>query len=107
MYSVSMRRAVLAVLSAVLFVAGAVHAQRRYYGEGGFPPVFPPAGGIPTSGLVICRLMYNSVRAEAMGIGWRTDYPGAETNFMIRASELTKTRINFDAPQDPTNYVVR
>ncbi|MBM3778948.1 MAG: DUF4159 domain-containing protein, partial [Acidimicrobiia bacterium] len=39
--------------------------------------------------------------------GWRTDYPGAETNLMIRVSELTKTRIHFDAPQSPTHYVVR
>jgi hypothetical protein len=101
-----MRRAGFA-LAALIVIGTGVAAQRRYFGEGGFPPVFPPASGIPTSGLVMCRLMYNSVRAETMGIGWRTDYPGAETNYMIRASELTKTHINFDGAQDPTNYVVR
>src|SRR5262249_48735528 len=45
--------------------------------------------------------------SEAMGIGWRTDYPGAEMNLAIRTSELTKTRINFETPDEPTHFVVR
>ena len=102
-----MRRATIALLTALALAATAARAQRRYFGEGSYPPQFPPASGVPTSGFVFCRLMYSSVRSEPMGIGWRTDYPGAETNLMIRASELTKTRINFDGPDDPTNYVVR
>src|SRR6185503_17332797 len=107
MYSETMRRVVFAALAALGLVVTGAHAQRRFFGEGGYPPQFPPASGVPTSGFVFCRLMYNSVRAEAMGIGWRTDYPGAEINLMIRASELTKTRVNFEGEQSPTHFVVR
>ena len=102
-----MRRVALAILVATAVAASAVHAQRRYFGEGRIPPLFPPQSGVPTSGLSICRLMYDSVRYEAMGMGWRTDYPGAETNLLIRASELTKTRVAFDGPRRPNAYVVR
>jgi hypothetical protein len=38
-----------------------------------------------------CRLMYISVLREEGGAGWWTDYPGADQNFSIRLSELTKT----------------
>lgn len=40
-------------------------------------------------------------------MGWRTDYPGAERNLMIRTSELTKTRVHFENPGQPAHYVVR
>ena len=102
-----MRRAVLAILVAFSLAASAAQAQRRFFGEGGYPPRMAPAAGITTSGLVVCRLMFNSVRYEPMGIGWRTDYPGAETNLMIRTSELTKTRVAFEGARKPVNYVVR
>src|SRR5688572_14859576 len=41
-----------------------------------------------------CRLMFTSIRREAAGSGWRTDYPNADINFMIRVSELTKTPVS-------------
>ena len=102
-----MGRAAVAILVAVSVAVSAGHAQRRYFGEGRYPPQFAPASGVPTSGLAICRLMYTSVRYEAMGMGWRTDYPGAETNLMIRASELTKTRVGFSGSRQPNTFVVR
>src|SRR5262245_3724766 len=108
-----MRRAMVMALVATALMASGSFAQRRFFSEGGFPPVFPPPTGPPTGGFVFCRLMYNSVRYEAMGIGWRTDYPYAEINLMTRASELTKTRIMFDAGGEggeagtPSHYVVR
>src|SRR5688572_33145102 len=101
------RRAVVAALLVLGLAGGAPYAQRRYFGEGNYPPKFAPAEGIPTSGVVFCRLMYNQVRTEPMGVGWRTDYPGAENNLAIRTSELTKTRINFEASDEPSHYVVR
>ena len=33
--------------------------------------------------------------AEANGSGWRTDYPWAQRNLLIRLSELTKTRVSW------------
>jgi hypothetical protein len=54
-----------------------------------------------------CRLMYRSVRREPGGAGWSTDYPDADTNFSIRLSELTKTRVGRQAEGEPNHLVVR
>ena len=103
------RRLALAVVLvlAVLLAAVVVRAQYGYYGEGRVATRYPPAAGVPTSGFTFCRLMYTQVRGEAMGMGWRTDYPGAERNLMVRTSELTKTRVHFERPGQPAHYVVR
>jgi hypothetical protein len=54
-----------------------------------------------------CRLMYSSVRREEGGIGWQTDYPGADANFSIRLSELTKTAVSRQPNGQPNHLVVR
>ena len=54
-----------------------------------------------------CRLMYTSVVAEEGGMGWGTDYPGADTNLMIRLSELTKTAVSQQPDGQPNHLVVR
>ena len=54
-----------------------------------------------------CRLMYPSASREAGGQGWRTDYPGADINFSIRFSELTKAAVSRDGEGDPEHFVVR
>jgi len=46
------------------------------------------------------------VRTEPSGAGWRTDYPTAETNLMIRFSELTKTRVSVSRARRPNHWVV-
>ncbi len=102
------RLGLLAAVAGVLtLLAAAGSAQRGYYGEGRVAARFPPPEGVPTSGFTFCRLMYTQVRGEAMGMGWRTDYPGAERNLLIRTAELTKTRVHFDRPGQPGHYVVR
>jgi hypothetical protein len=53
-----------------------------------------------------CRLYYTSVRSEYGGQGWWTDYPAADANFMIRLSELTKTRVSHDLDGQPNHLVV-
>ena len=53
-----------------------------------------------------CRLHYTSVRPEYGGQGWRTDYPDADTNFMIRLAELTKTRVSQNLDGSPNHLVV-
>jgi len=53
-----------------------------------------------------CRLFYTSVRSEYGGQGWWTDYPDADTNFMIRLAELTKTRVSQDPEGTPNHLVV-
>jgi Domain of unknown function (DUF4159) len=54
-----------------------------------------------------CRLYFNRVRTAYGGQGWWTDYPDADTNFMIRLSELTKTRVSRDPEGLPNHVVVR
>ena len=51
--------------------------------------------------------MYRSVRSEANGMGWATDYPYAAINLLTRVGEITKTRISRDARGDPNYWVVR
>jgi Domain of unknown function (DUF4159) len=54
-----------------------------------------------------CRLFFTRVRTAYGGQGWWTDYPDADTNFMIRLSELTKTRVSHDPDGQPNHVVVR
>jgi hypothetical protein len=58
-----------------------------------------------TGGFNFCRLMFTSNRREKRG--WDTDYPGADINFSIRLSELTKTRVTRQPGGDPEYVVVR
>ena len=79
-----MRRVITAGLVA-LTLAGSVFAQdyfqfqRRFQRSAKFatPESFDGAFNF-------CRLFYTSVRSEYGGQGWWTDYPDADTNFMIR-----------------------
>ncbi len=45
-------------------------------------------------GFTFCRLMYQRVRAEQRGQGWRTDYPDGDRNLTTRLSQLTPTPIS-------------
>jgi len=51
--------------------------------------------GLPDKpfGFTFCRLRYQNIR-RARKSGWGDDYPQADFNFMVRLSELTKTRIS-------------
>ena len=94
----------------VLCLASAAAAQfGRGFGFGfrsRFPPRFPKADTFG-HGFNFCRGIYTSTRGEAGGQGWSTDYPDAELNFSIRLSELTQTRVKFDAEGRPDYVTVR
>jgi hypothetical protein len=100
----------LFVVACAVALVSATHAQRGYgqrsFREGSFPPQFPPED-FADDGFTICKLMYTQVRREAWGIGWLTDYPYAAVNLMIRASELTKIHVSWDANHNPHPWVVR
>jgi hypothetical protein len=76
-------------------------AAAQYGGRG--PRVAPryPTAETFGRGFVFCRGIYTSGRREAGGSGWSTDYPDAERNFMIRLSELTRTRVRFRPGGEP------
>src|SRR2546422_2122026 len=89
-----MRVRIPLLIMLVVFVTTVAAAQEWWRrGFGGYrrvPPRFAKAGSFDGR-FNFCRLMYTSVRREAGGQGWSTDYPDADINFSIRLSELTKT----------------
>ena len=102
-----MRRS-LGLLAAAACAAGslsAAHAQWRFM-EGNFPARFPPPS-LPDRDFAFCKIMYDSVRYEYLGMGWATDYPYAGINLMIRFSELTTGRVSVDERGEPNHWVVR
>jgi hypothetical protein len=104
------------IIGAVLLtgaLAVAASAQRDFgeplrvpEGERAYPPRYPPPG-FEDGTFMVCKLQYTSVRREAMGMGWSTDYPYAGINLMIRMSELTLTPITKNENGEPTHWVVR
>jgi hypothetical protein len=99
----------------VIASAGFAYAQSRQdffprfsqlRGEQGDPAELPPRQW-PDRNVAGCHLLYTSVRREANGSGWRTDYPWAQRNLLIRLSELTRTRISLLEAGVPHVYLVR
>ena len=73
------------VALAVVAVATVAYAQGFRFREGRLPARYAPAH-MPDGSFLVCRLEYESVRLEPMGIGWQTDYPYAEINLTTRCS---------------------
>ena len=101
-----MRKLAAPAIAILVLCASAAYAQWGYGREGSFPARLPPPD-FRAGSFTFCRLMYTQVRREPMGMGWRTDYPYAEINLMIRMSELTRAAISFDANKQPTYYTVQ
>ncbi|MGH9387630.1 MAG: DUF4159 domain-containing protein [Vicinamibacterales bacterium] len=103
--SARVRFTVALILSAAF--SATAFGQRFRLPEGpNVPARFPP----PTfnhGGFTHCKIMYRSVRSEANGMGWATDYPFAAINLLTRVKELTKTRVSVDARGEPNYWVVR
>jgi uncharacterized protein DUF4159 len=108
------RRAVpLLLLVAILVSSGYGYAQFRQrgfggglQGEQGDPAEIPPKQ-LPDRNVAGCHLLYDSVRREQNGAGWRTDYPRGQRHLLIRLSELTKTRVSWREPHIPHVWLVR
>jgi hypothetical protein len=75
-------------------------------GEQGDPAELPPDTW-PDANVAGCHMLYTSVRRENNGSGWRTDYPWAQRNLLIRMSELTKTRVSWLERNVPHVWLVR
>ena len=90
----------LPLLSQAQFIWGG------YYGR--TPPRFPSETSF-NGGFNFCRAMFQSNRREKQG--WATDYPGADINFSIRLSELTRVQVRMrpaeQGPDLPDAVVVR
>lgn len=75
-------------------------------GEQGDPAEIPPAQW-PDGNVTACHILYTSVRREANGAGWRTDYPWGGRHLLIRLSEMTKTRVSWLTSEVPHVWLVR
>jgi len=69
----------------------------------------PMREGLPDfrGGFVFCRLWYDQVRSMPSGLGWSTDYPAADANFMTRLAELTPIHTERWKDDDPGVAAVR
>ena len=106
------RRALLAVgvmalgfgtarVSAAQTIDERLRASRRSFG--GTEGFVAPSGRAFT----FCRVAYRQVRREPMGQGWRTDYPDADRNLMLRLSQLTTTPIRTTPQGRPDHLIVQ
>lgn len=82
------------------------HAEAQRYGRRRRVQPRPGLPDVPGE-FTFCRLAYTSVRRDGSGNGWDTDYPEGERNFLIRMSELTRTRISHWQDGEPGYAVVR
>lgn len=105
MKSATRRLLFASLLVAVALGAGVAYAQIWRGGCGGCDPPRFPTKDTFRGGFNMCRLMFSSNRREKRG--WGTDYPGADINFSIRLSELTRTRVPRQPGGDPEHVVVR
>ncbi len=69
----------------------------------------PIRPGLPDSrgGFVFCRLWYDATRRMPSGLGWSTDYPAADGNFMTRLEELTPVHVERWPDGEPGIAAVR
>ena len=95
------------ILLAWLTVPIAASAQIRASQEGRYSA--PLRLGLPeqNGGFMFCRLWYDASRRMPSGLGWSTDYPAADGNFMTRLEELTPTHIARWDNGDPGIAAVR
>ena len=95
---------VLVVVAVLLTAAGTGYAQRIVSGFYGTAPPRPPTATSFRGAFTFCRVWFASDRREKRG--WGTDYPGADINFSIRLSELTKTRVTRQIDSNDPEFVV-
>lgn len=66
-----------------------------------------PRGEWTDGSVAGCHWLYTSVRREANGAGWRTDYPWGQRHLLLRLSELTKTHVSWVSPGVAHVWLVR
>jgi hypothetical protein len=109
-----LRRRIFAGAIGGFVVATAAYAQiwtggGRMWGGSRFEPPRFATPALRDGTFHFCRLMYphHPNKYEAGGTGWTTDYPGADINFSVRFSELTKAAVGKDHDDEPEYFVVR
>jgi len=112
MVAPSRRKALVGALLVAAVVCVAIAEAQTIWrggGEGWAPPKYPTSSTF-AGGFNFCRGIFQRARYEAGGIGWNTDYPGADINLSIRLSELTKADVTKDKGSelgDPDYVTIR
>ena len=108
----ALRRTVIALFLGL--AAAGVYAQQRgsiWVNPGGFGGFrrYPPRWATERDfdgAFIYCRGYFEQVRSEPGGMGWWTDYPDADHNFLVRLAELTRIRVQWNERHDPTFVVI-
>ena len=95
------------ILLAWLTVPATASAQIWNSREGRYSAPMRTGLPQPSGGVMFCRLWYDTSRRMPSGLGWSTDYPAADSNFMTRLEELTPTHIERWENGDPGIVAVR
>src|SRR2546422_5905184 len=105
----SIARKVAGMISILLLVLGTAALAQRIFSvpEGPGNPIRWATPDFEDGKFTHCKIMYTSVRSEAMGIGWWTDYPYAGIHLTTRLSELTKTPVSKTSDGETNYWVVR
>jgi hypothetical protein len=108
-------RIAVCLVAAVAISAGYAYGQFRrggfrgfgaLVGEQGDPAELPPPMP-PDRNFTACHMFYTSVRREASGNGWHTDYPWGERHLLLRLSELTRTPVSWLEKDVPHSWLVK
>ena len=83
------RLAGLSVVLVLVVTGGGSLAQRGVF-EGAGAGIRVPPRNFSDGSFTVCKWMFRSVRSEPSGIGWSTDYPFGEINFLTRLADFTK-----------------
>src|SRR5215207_9399151 len=99
-------RPVLALAAGLLLVATISAAQfgrggRGYQRRAAYATLKDFDGGFQ-----FCRLVFRQSR-NGDGAGWNVDWPRADENLSIRASELSRVPVSMDGDQSPKPLLVR
>jgi hypothetical protein len=103
----SVARTLLAVAMLCMATPAVLDAQFRSRGRPTVREGLPSRNGSEDRGWTFCRMQYTSVRGEALGQGWLTDYPDADNNLMVRMSQLTHARVSWWSAGQPGYASVR
>jgi len=98
----------LAIILPILLLSAAAMLRAQVVPEGfnSGTQYQPQAVPDERTGFTFCRLVFNSIFSEPMGIGWSTDYPAGDRNFMIRLGEFTNATITHWPNGQPAHALV-
>jgi hypothetical protein len=94
-----------AALAALLLVVCVAAASAQFRRGDRFRSIRTPTADTFDGAFSFCRIMFTSSR-DGFGGNWSVDYPRADVNLSIRASELTRMRVGMQPSGEPNHIVI-